>query len=433
MSKNYVLDTNVLIHDPQSIFQFKDNNLYIPIYVLEELDKLKNEQTLRGSNSREACRILDDLRCQGSLSRGVKLENEGILFVYVPKERKYLDVALDKSSMDNAIMQSAIEIKEKHSERTILVTMDVNLRIRAESIDLQTAAYESQPIDINNLNNKVVSIEVQKEELDNFYRNGIHRVENSININTSVILKSDKSTGIARIKKIEDGLVAKKIDIPDRIMGLKPKNVEQKFALDILLDNEIKFVTLMGTAGSGKTILALASALHLILDIGFYDKLLVSRPVIPMGKDIGFLPGNADEKLRPFMQPIYDNVDFLLMNGGSKKKYGQRCDQLFENNIIEIEPLVYIRGRSIINQIMIVDECQSLSQHEIKTIISRCGENTKLIFTGDIDQIDNPYLTKDSNGLSAAVSKITNRPIVAHLMLEKGERSELANLAVERL
>jgi PhoH-like ATPase len=435
VKKNYILDTNVLIHDPQSIFKFEDNNLYIPIYVLEELDKLKSELSLRGRNSREACRLLDDLRCQGSLPEGVPV-GDGKLIIYVPQERKVIKVALDSKSMDNAILQCALEIKESSDLRTILVTMDVNLRIRAECIGVQTASFESQSADVNTLDNDVKELSITKEDLDNFYLSGTMQSPDDLLINASVLLRDEISgaTALGRVKITGGAKTINKINVPKTIMGLTPRNVEQRFAIDLLLDDSIKFVTLMGTAGSGKSILSIAASLYKIFDERVYEKLLVSRPVIPMGKDIGFLPGSIDEKLRPFMQPIYDNIDYLLMTSGVRRKYKiDSCQKLFDDNVIEIEPLVYIRGRSIINQIMILDEAQSLSQHEIKTIISRCGENTKLILTGDIEQIDNPYVNKESNGLTAAVNKIKNNPLVGHIYLEKGERSELANLAVENL
>jgi len=435
LKKNYILDTNVLIHDPQSIFKFEDNNLYIPIYVLEELDKIKSEPSLRGKNSREACRFLDELRCQGSLSEGVGV-GEGKVSIFVPQERRVIKVALDSKSMDSAILQCALEVKESSDLNTILVTMDVNLRIRAECLGLQTASYESQSIDLNTLDNEVKEVIVTPEEINEFYSTGILPLIDDFFINSSILLRDEQGnkSALGRVKFEKNVKVIKKLNVPNSIMGLKPRNMEQSFALDLLLDDSVKFVTLMGTAGSGKSLLSLVAALYKLFEESVYNKLLVSRPVMPLGKDIGHLPGTADEKLRPFMQPIYDNIDYILMSSGARKKYKiESCQKLFDENIIEIEPLVYIRGRSIINQIMILDESQSLTQHEIKTIVSRCGENTKLILTGDIDQIDNPYVNKESNGLTAAVKNIRDNPIVGHILLKKGERSELANLAVECL
>jgi PhoH-like ATPase len=391
---------------------------------------------LRGRNSREACRIIDEFRSEGSLAKGVSIGEDGGLFtIYVPKTRKSLHVALDDKSADSAILQCALEIQDKYPDmKSILVTMDINLRIRSESLGMQAASFESDSVDTDTLTNKVLEINVECDELNSFYKNGVIDIDQSTPVNSSIILKSTEATGLARAKLIQGKVIAKKLTIPTSIMGLKPRNVEQKFALDLLLDDDVKLVTLMGIAGTGKSLIALSAALYSIFETKLYQKLLVARPVLPLGKDIGFLPGSADEKLRPYMQPIYDNVEYLLMGSGANKKYGiSSCDELFESKIIEIEPIVYIRGRSIINQIMLIDEAQGLNNHEIKTIISRCGENTKIILTGDIDQIDNPYLTKDTSGLSIVVNKMQNHPLVGHLRLEKGERSALANLAVSCL
>lgn len=440
-TKNYVLDTNVLINDPNSIFRFEDNNVYIPIFVLEELDGLKNDPSEKGRNAREAIRNLDDFRGFGNLINGIKihedLENSGNLFVYSPKEKSTLTVAV-KDSVDNEILQSTLNIsKSDPNKKTILVTMDINLRVRAEALGIQVAPYEYQSVDVATLNNSVIEISVTPDVMNDFHRLKSMEIdqdiidEYGIEYNSSVMLKCDGMTGLCRYYKKGDNAIPtlNKLNLPPHIMGLKPRNKEQQFALDLLLDENVKLVTLMGSAGCGKSLLSIAAALYHILETGLYSKLLIARPIMPLGKDIGFLPGTLEEKFGPWMKPIYDNLDYLLMAGKSKKKF----EKLFEEKIIEIEPLVYIRGRSIINQIMIIDEAQSLNPHETKTIISRCGENTKIIFTGDIEQIDNPYVTKSSNGLSVAVKKINNNPIVGHIKLEKGERSELANLAVENM
>lgn len=437
--KNYVLDTNVLINDPSAIYKFQENDVYIPIYVLEEIDGLKNDVAERGHAAREVSRNLDALRGKGSFKDGVKIpeESSGNLFIYTPEKFAELPVAIE-NKMDHCILQSALDIKSKNPDcKTILVTMDINLRVRAEAMGISAEPYEYQSVDINSLDNNIIDISVSDSVLTEFYEKGkvaIDQCENLF-INAPVMIQSPSGgTALGRIGSRGKSLYLNKLNIPKNIFGLKPRNRAQQIAIDFLLDDSVKFVTLMGTAGSGKSILAIATALHSIFDLKLYSKLLVSRPVVPMGRDIGFLPGSVDEKMRPFMQPIYDNIEYLLMSSGAKKKYNiDSCDSLFEHNIIEIEPLVYIRGRSIINQIMIVDEAQSLTQHEVKTIISRCGENTKIIFTGDIDQIDNPYVSKRSNGLTSAVKKIRDNPLVGHIMLEKGERSVLANLAVENL
>lgn len=431
MRKNYVLDTNVLIHDPQSIFQFQDNNLFVPVYVLEELDKLKSEQTLRGRNSREACRILDDLRSQGSLSEGVKI-GEGTFTIYVPKERRVLQVALDPKSMDSGILQAVLEIKERNPDtKTILVTMDVNLRVRAESIDIQTSSYESQSVDASKMITGKVELKVGYGDIDKMFSDGkITLPESDVEFvydNVCVMMVDpDGKTALGRYKKKENAISPLKLP-KEGVMGIKPRNKDQQFAFDLLLDDSVKLVTLVGLAGTGKTLLATAVGLSKILE-GTYSRLLISRPVMPMGKDIGFLPGSLMEKLDPYMQPIYDNLELLMMTSG-KKKTNMKFEDLYKQDLIKVEPLTYIRGRSIPNQFLIVDEAQNLSPHELKTIITRCGDGTKIVLTGDPDQIDNPYMDKGSCGLSFAIEKLTNHPIVGHLTLSKGERSELANLA----
>lgn len=429
MKKNYILDTNVLIHDPQSIFKFEDNNLYIPIYVLEELDKLKNELSLRGRNSREVCRLLDDLRCQGSLTEGVPV-GDGKLIICVPQERKLIRVALDSKSMDNAILQCAMEIKESSDLRTILVTMDVNLRIRSESIGVQTASYEFQSVDTSRMITGHTNMTVDGGDIDRLFADGFIEPKESdeeLFDNICVLLKDQTGkTAIGRYNKRKN--IVTPIHAQKDVMGIHPRNVEQKFAFDLLMDDSIKLITLVGIAGTGKTLCALSAGLEKTIVEGKYARLIISRPVVPMGKDIGYLPGTMEEKMNPWMQPIYDNLELLMMTGGGKRK-GLKYDELFQQDLIRVEPLTYIRGRSLPNQFIIIDEAQNLSPHEIKTIITRCGEGSKIILTGDPDQIDNPYMDKGSCGLSLAVEKLHNNPIVGHLTLSKGERSELANLA----
>lgn len=430
MRKNYVLDTNVLIHDPQSIFQFQDNHLYVPVYVLEELDRLKSEHSIRGRNSREACRIIDELRCYGSLSDAVPV-NDGYFTVYVPKERKVLPVALDPKSVDNAILQTALEIKASTNIRTILVTMDVNLRIRAESIGVQTASYESQSVDPSRMITGSTTLDVQDGKISEMFENDglILDTDEELYENVCVMLKEPSGkTALGRFTRTDNSVFP--VVLPkEGIMGIKPRNREQQFALDILLDDSIKLMTLVGMAGTGKTLLAVAAGLHKLTQDGTYSRLIISRPVVPMGKDLGYLPGTMKEKMDPWMQPIYDNLELLMMTGGGRRKTGMKYEELFQQDMIRVEPLTYIRGRSLPNQYIIIDESQNLSPHEIKTIITRCGEGSKVVLTGDPDQIDNPYMDKATCGLSLAVEKLHDNPIVGHLTLTKGERSELSNLA----
>ena len=459
--KNYVFDTNVLIHDPKSIFRFQDNDIYIPIYVLEELDGLKNDPGQRGFSAREAIRILDDLRFSGKLDEGIQIHKDseflpeemdvsksGKLYVYVPDKKPELIAGLS-SITDNAILQSALDIKNKfrdifseserkftYTRRTILVTMDINLRVRAEGMGLQVAQYEFQSVDISNLDNDVLTLEVESEDIDNFYASKILEVNDadlSINKSVKLVFKDNhKKSALGRVVTIDGKTFIKKLNIPDHVLGIKPRNTEQKFAMDLLLDDNIKLVTLMGSAGTGKTLLTLSAGLMSVLE-GRYDKLLISRPVMPLGKDIGFLPGDIESKLDPYMRPFYDNLDYIMMSGGVGKKYEVSYEELFENGTIQVEPITFIRGRSIPNQFIIIDESQNLSINELKAIITRCGENTKIVLTGDINQIDNPYISSSSNGLSVVAKKLKDNHMIAHLALRKGERSALATLAANEL
>lgn len=835
MQKNYILDTNILIHDPQSIFSFQDNNLYVPIYVLEELDRLKSEQSLRGRNSREACRLIDDLRCAGHLAQGVDINEGGKFIVYVPTERMIPKVAIDMNNMDNAILQAALDIKSKSPEdmKTILVTMDINLRIRADSLGVPTESYESSSVDINRMRSGYQEIEASDDDINDLFANKELGVESDELVdNTCVMLKAGTRSALCRFLKDHKKMVP--LQVPkEGVMGIKPRNREQGFALDMLLDDELKLMTLVGMAGTGKaqplsadvltpagyvkmgdlkigtfvsvpsggsapilgifpqgkkeifritfsdgtstlacddhlwltqtsiernqkkngkirstseirkslryrgkknhsipitapiemisqnliidpyvfglllgdgtfrhhigfstsdnelktavnnaikpqlkllqkskydytligsdkiinghsikstingviqkvytgikecvqdgynrcavyksiknktiykninwsfgnivsssdfitylknvglidksssekfipddfkfssikdriallqglmdtdgsvdsrtgkdfeftttspfladdfkwliqslggtvsistrrtkykynkeqktglksyrlrlslpnsinpfklkrksslvknrtkyfprryivsvesygfeqcqcilidhpdhlyltndcivthnTLLAVAAGLQKVVVEGIYSRLVISRPVVPMGKDIGFLPGTLEEKMNPWMQPIFDNLELLMMIGGGKKKTGLMYDDLFDQDLIRVEPLTYIRGRSLPNQFIIIDESQNLSPHEVKTIVTRCGEGTKIVLTGDPDQIDNPYMDKGNCGLSVAVEKLQDNPLVGHLILSKGERSELANLAATKM
>jgi PhoH-like ATPase len=441
MKKNYVLDTNVLIHDPKSIFQFEDNNLYIPIYVIEELDKIKSEHSSRGRNSREACRILDELREQGSLSDGVDINDDGKLYIYVPKERKTLNVGLDRSSIDNAILQCFAEIKDLTPPDVIaiLVTMDINLRIRAESLKFQTESYESQSVDFSKLVTGMVDYEANNGDIDLLYATGQLSIEDGIDYyyNACVTIKEPSGkTALGRYYK--DERLIKLLNIPkEGIFNIKPRNKEQQFATSLLLDDNIKVVSLIGLPGSGKTLLSSLIGLHKTIKEGQYAKLTIARPIVVLGNDIGFLPGSIAEKLDPYMQPIYDQLDLILIGGGKKSKQDKfansKYEDLIKQGIINVEPITYIRGRSLHNQFVLIDESQNLSTHEVKTILTRCGEGTKIIFTGDPSQIDTPYLDRNSSGISVITEKLHNHPLVGHITMVKGERSQLANLATQRL
>jgi PhoH-like ATPase len=438
MKKIYVLDTNVLLHDPYAIFKFEDNDLILPIYVIEEIDNFKRESNERGRNARTVARLLDAERARsGSLAHAVSIgDNGGTLRVYVPERRP--DLPALKPSGDHAILQTAIEVRERTPDKpTILVTMDVNLRIRADAMGVATQAYENQAVDIEQMETGIVELAVTAAALDEFYEKGAHKPQPEAKLypNLCVVMRDDsprQRSGLGRYHgdkgEIRPLLVGK-----EGIMGIRPRNKEQSFALDLLVDDSVRLVTLVGKAGTGKTLLALAAGLKRTVEQGAYTRLLVSRPVMPMGKDLGYLPGTVEEKLNPWMQPVYDNLEFLLVAGGGRKRTMQDVRELFDSGQLQVEPLTYIRGRSLPQQYVIVDEAQNLTPHEVKTIVTRCGEGTKIILTGDPFQIDNPYVDSATNGLTVAADRLHGETLVGHILLSKGERSELANLAANKL
>ncbi len=439
MRKNYVLDTNVLLHDPQCIYKFEDNDLFIPIYVIEEIDTFKRDSSERGRNARSVVRNLDGLReTGGRLSDGVPVGDGGSLRVHVPDKKPVLSIALNPSSGDHAILQTALDLRDASPDKpTIFVTMDVSLRIRADALGLETQAYENQTVDPDALESAVLEVVVSADGLARFFKTGSLEPEEDLKhaANTPIMLRGEgpnDRTGLARYdatKKAYRALITPR----EGVAGIRPRNREQSFALDLLLDDSIKLVTLLGLAGTGKTLLALAAGLSRVVEEGAYSRLLISRPVMPMGRDIGFLPGDVDEKLGPWMQPLYDNLEFLLIAGGGKRRSFRGFEELLDSGQIQVEPLTYIRGRSLPQQFVIVDEAQNLTPHEVKTVVTRCGEGTKIVLTGDPYQIDNPYVDATSNGLSVLADRLKNEPIAGHILLTKGERSELSNLAASKL
>lgn len=440
MRKNYVLDANVLLHDPHAIFKFEDNDLVIPIYAIEEIDKFKREGTERGRSARTIARLLDGLRnSAGSLSKGVPLENGGTLCIAIPEKRPNLLVGLEPRSQDLAILQTAIDVRDKDkSKPTVFVTMDTNLRIRADALGVTSETYESQRAPDPEEQPPINEVEVPASIVDAFFQHGFVTPPEHVNLspNAGVLLRDGGNathTALGRYDAQRKQVIALRVS-REGVMGVKPRNKEQAYALDLLLDDSVRLVTLVGKAGTGKTLLALAAGLRRTVDDGVYSRLLVSRPIIPLGRDIGFLPGDVDEKLNPWMQPIFDNLEFLFTNSAAGKARDSRgFTQLLESGILQVEPITYIRGRSLPNQFLIVDEAQNLTPHEVKTIITRAGEGTKIVLTGDPHQIDNPYVDSTSNGLSVVADRFKPVALAAHVVLAKGERSELAELAANLL
>ena len=433
MKKNYVLDTNVLLHDPHAIFKFEDNDVILPIFVIEEIDHFKREGSERGRNARTVARLIDEQRARnGSLAKGVPLEQGGTLRVALPSRRDALRIALDPTKADAAILQVALDVRDAAPEMpTILVTMDTNLRVRADALGVTSENFENQRVQVDQLDLGLRDIQVPAETIDAFYNKKEAPLPEGVELNPNVCVQlrdaaDPSATALGRYDAAKNCVVPLKVP-HEGVMGIRPRNREQAYALDLLLDDNVKLVTLVGKAGTGKTLLALAGALRRTIDDGAYSRVLISRPIIPLGRDLGYLPGTVDEKLNPWLQPIYDNLDLLLGSGSTKK--GMSLPKLVDDGLIQVEPLTYIRGRSLPHQYLIVDEAQNLTPHEVKTIITRSGQGTKVVLTGDPFQIDNPYVDSASNGLTIATDRFKGERLAGHVVLLKGERSELAELA----
>jgi PhoH-like ATPase len=438
MKKIFVIDTNVLLHDPRAIFSFEENDVIIPIVVIEELDKFKKGIDEIGRNARQVSRILDEFRQKGKLSQGVQLDGGGNLRVELNHQSpQHLPNELIATKADNRILATALNLKHDNLP-VVLVTKDTNLRIKADALGLRAEDYESDTIMLDELYAGETELSVDPGVIDEFYAEGeLPPADPKPYPNQFVLVKNSANpsqTALSRYNQQKNALVPI-ANAKHGVWGITARNKQQQFALDLLLNDDIRLVTLVGRAGTGKTLLALAAGLEKTIENRAFQRLVVSRPVFPLGKDIGFLPGDIEEKLRPWMQPIRDNLDFLMgasaVAGRAKGK--KDLQSLFDLGMIEVEPLTYIRGRSMPNQYLIVDEAQNLTPHEIKTIITRAGEGTKVVLTGDPYQIDNPYIDSSSNGLTFVVDRFKEEPIAGHITLVKGERSDLAELAATLL
>lgn len=441
MKKTFVLDTNVLLHDPTALFQFEDNEVVLPITIIEELDRFKKQPEVTGRNARQTSRTLDLLRGQGRLTQGIALENGGSLRVALCARQtlKQLPPELEGDSGDNAILAVALELKEQCQCPVILVSKDTNLRIKADALGLFAQDYETDKIQASELYTGCSELVLDSPTIEQFFQEKNLVLETELPPNQLVTLidaANPHHTALGRVDHSQKQVLPLFTLPSSGISRLRPRNREQQFALDLLLEESIALVTLIGQAGTGKTLLAIAAGIHQVADEKRYNRLLISRPVIPMGRDLGYLPGEIREKLTPWMQPIYDNFDLIFgtQNPSNKPSHWRRGhEELLEMGLLQIEPLTYIRGRTIPQQFLIVDEAQNLTPHEVKTILTRAGVGTKIVLTGDTQQIDNPYVDGASNGLSYAVERFKNDALAGHVTLIKGERSSLAQRAAALL
>ncbi len=438
--KTYVIDTNVLLYDPTALFKFEEHDLVIPITVIEEVDRFKKDLTETGRNARQVGRQLDKLRRDSglSLNDGVPLPGGGSIRIDLCDATIDWNWADKKHHADNLILAVASRLNNEagDSGRVIMVTKDTNMRIKANALGTRAEDYEHGKVRMDELWTGQREVTVAPEVVDVLYRNGtVDYDTGDLEPNECLVLRNadrPNQTALARVSP-DDGQLQLVTRIKEGVWGIFPRNKEQCFALDLLLDDSLKLVTLVGKAGTGKTLLAIAAGLHKSADERIYHRLLVSRPIFPLGKDIGYLPGDIEEKLNPWMKPVYDNVEFILDSRSAGRAKSRGYQELIDQGLLEIEPLTYIRGRSIPHQYLVIDEAQNLTPHEIKTIITRAGEGTKIVLTGDPYQIDNPYVDATSNGLVFVVQKMKEEGIAGHITLEKGERSELAELAANLL
>ncbi len=430
----------MLLQDPNSIFSFEDNEVVIPAVVLEEVDSKKRYMDEVGQNARRVSRLIDDLRSKGKLHEKITLESKGTLRIELNHRsfHELQEIFIEKTN-DNRILAVAknLSLEEEtkpHGRPVILVSKDVLVRVKADAIGLQAEDFLSDRVLQNeDIDNGYHELYIPTEQLNTFYKQSqllVKEVTSApLNPHQFVIMKGNEGGSALGMLDQKAENVKRLIYDQEHVWGIRPKNVQQTMALELLLRRDIPLVTLIGKAGTGKTLLALAAGLMQTEDLGMFKKLIVARSIVPVGKDLGYLPGEKEEKLRPWMQPIYDNLEFLF----NTKKPGELDAILAGIGSIQVEALTYIRGRSIPDQFIIIDEAQNLTKHEVKTLLTRVGEGSKIVLMGDPEQIDHPYLDSLNNGLTYVIERFKGQQISGHVKLVKGERSGLAQLAADLL
>ena len=444
--KNFIIDTSVFLSDANCVYKFQNNDIFIPLKVLEEIDLHKKRQDTVGHHARQAIRMFDSLRTAGSLSKGVRIaKGLGVLRVIKASEIALSELPRDLSHKmsDHLILATALTIrKEQPKRKTVVVSRDINMRVIADALGLLTEDYNNSQVveNTDKIYEGFTQLLVDEELINQFYLGDPVYLDEDVVTEQGVKLypnefvmlvasSNEKKTALSRFTDYIKPLLHIR-DLKNELMwGILPRNKEQSFAFDLLFDDDIPLVSLIGKAGSGKTLMAIAAALEQGLGGkgDQYRRIIISRPVQPLGKDIGFLPGTLEEKMLPWLKPIQDNIRHLMGDDRTM------LEAYVEKGKIEVEALTYIRGRSISNAFVIIDEAQNLTAHEVKTIITRIGENTKIVLTGDIEQIDNVYTNETSNGLTYAVEKFKESELAGHITFRKGERSKLATAAAKLL
>ena len=436
--KIFVLDTSVILHDHNSIKCFDEHDVAIPITVLEELDNFKRGNDTKNFEAREFIRILDRISKEFTLQDWIPLNGPemGNFKIVMENDKVENDaVKIFGNKNDHKILNAALCLKKSESNsKVVLVSKDINLRLKAKALNIEAEDFETGKIDKESAlyQGKNTVDNVDSESINKLYKQGqmedVSCLNGNVTPNGFYILKNGKSSILSYYNPFDS--VIERVE-KQYVYGVKPRNAEQTFALHALMNPDVKLVTLQGVAGTGKTLLALASALE---QHNMYQQIVLARPIVPLSnKDIGYLPGSAEDKINPYMQPLFDNLKFIKNQFGENEKKYRKIEEMEEDGKLKISALAFIRGRSLSNVMFIVDEAQNLTPHEIKTIITRAGENTKIVFTGDVFQIDTPYLDEQSNGLSYLIDRLKGNDLFAHITLEKGERSELANLANDLL